>query len=280
MVSYEIPRQIERTVASLSPALQRGVDADEYELIVVDNGSSSPPDRSACEATGAPVRWLALPDGAPSPARAINVGIRAAQAELVGAMVDGARLASPGLLRAALLAARLAARPVILTHGFHLGEDWQQRTAARGYDERAEEELLASCGWTDDGYRLFEVSVPGASSRDGWFDLPYESNCLFMPPAMWRELGGFDERFESPGGGLVNLDVMVRACALPGAQPILLVGEATFHQVHGGVTTGAEVSAVWEAQHDEYVRLRGRPFARPDARPWHFGLRPPPAPRR
>jgi hypothetical protein len=187
-------------------------------------------------------------------------------------MVDGARLASPGLIRGALLASRLDERAIVLTHGYHLGSEPQQRAVASGYDERSEAALLAEAAWEEDGYRLFDISVLSPSSRHGAFAMPYESNALFMPTEMWQELGGYDEAFTSPGGGLVNLDVLARACALPSAKPVILLGEGTFHQVHGGYTTNSPVSR-WEAQHEEYVRLRGMPFRRPEAEPWLFGLR-------
>ena len=64
-----------------------------------------------------------------------------------------------------------------------------------------------------------------------------------MRREMWDELGGYDEAFASPGGGLVNIDTLVRALELPGALPVLMIGEATFHQVHGGVTTNREPDA-------------------------------------
>jgi hypothetical protein len=274
IVAYEMQREIVQTVRSLSPAMQRGVAATHYELIVVDNGSGGQPDREACERFGARIRWLNMERSWPSPAAAINQGIREARAPLVGAMIDGARLASPGLLHNALLASRLAHRPVIATHGFHLGTQVQQRAVAAGYDEQAEDELLDRVDWTRDGYRLFEISVPGESSRDGWFELPAESNALFMPTEMWSELGGYDEAFRLPGGGLVNLDLFARACELVNSQVVLLYGEATFHQVHGGVSTNSRVSR-WEEYHREYVRLRGKEFRRPDAPAVYLGTRPP-----
>ena len=58
-----------------------------------------------------------------------------------------------------------------------------------------------------------------------------------MRENLWNVLGGFDERFRSPGGGFVNLDTLSRAVALPGITAITLLGEGAFHQVHGGIAT-------------------------------------------
>ncbi len=270
LVAYDMRRELPRTIRSLSPPMQRGVDASDYELIVVDNGSAEPPDREECEALGARIRWLRIDDALPSPASAINRGIAAATAPLIGVMIDGARLATPGVLRYALLAADLHPRPVVATVGFHLGPDLQRRAIKAGYDRDAEDALLDGVDWTGDGYRLFDVSVFAGSSSEGWFSPPKESNALFMPAELWEELGGFDERFITPGGGFVNTDTFARACELPDSRLIILLGEGTFHQIHGGVATNSPVVRRTEFR-EEYERLTGREPAAPDVQPVYLG---------
>ena len=45
-----------------------------------------------------------------------------------------------------------------------------------------------------------------------------------------------------PGGGYVNLDFFERVANAPGVNLVTLLGEGSFHQVHGGTTTnGAEI---------------------------------------
>ena len=90
---------------------------------------------------------------------------------------------------------------------------------------------------------------------------------------LWDELGGFDERFLAPGGGLVNLDTYQRACGLPDSQLVVLLGEGTFHQVHGGVATNALVSPA-AAFHEEYAAIRGKPFRVPEVSPLYLGRMP------
>ena len=270
IAAYNMSREIVRTIRSLSPEMQRGVDADDYELIVVDNGSEEPIDRDACARFGARLRWIDVERPTPSPGPALNLGIARAQAPLVGAMVDGARLASPGMIRHALMASRIHPRAVIATLGFHLGHEPQQQSVASGYDEEAEDALLEEIDWTEDGYRLFDVSVLAGSSRGGWFRTPAESNALFMRAPLWKELGGYDERFSLPGGGLVNLDLFARACRLPRTRLVVLLGEATFHQVHGGASTNTADSR-WDEYHEEYVRLSGHDFEVPSVPALYLG---------
>jgi hypothetical protein len=270
IVSYNMVRELPRTLRSLSPSMQRDITPGSYEVIVVDNGSTTPFDEDACR------RWLPdmilrrLPVGSPSPVKAVNLGIGLARGELIGVFIDGARLASPGLLSTALAASRLHDWPVIGTIAFHLGPDVQMRSVPNGYNQQVEDALLARSGWENDGYKLFEISALAGSSEKGWFVLPSESNSVFMKSRHWARLGGYDPAFASPGGGYANLDLWKRACSVLEGQPIMLLGEATFHQVHGGVATNSAKPPTAEFK-QEYFRLRGESFSAPRRKPWIVG---------
>jgi hypothetical protein len=47
-----------------------------------------------------------------------------------------------------------------------------------------------------------------------------------------------DERYNDYGGGYANLDLYLRLLQVPDTPAYLLYAEGTFHQFHGGVTTG------------------------------------------
>lgn len=262
-------RELPRTLRSLSPRSQVGVEAADYEVIVVDNGSADPVDSSLAAAFGGTIRIERIDDASPSPARAANAGLRLAEAELVGLIVDGARLASPGLLRGALRGARVADRAVVTAPAFHLGDVPHKRAAEVGYDQAAEDDLLAGCGWEDDGYRLFEISTLAGSSGRGLFGPMGESSSLFCSAEMWQELGGLDERFALPGGGLVNHDLYLRACALPDMELVVLLSEGTFHQYHGGASTSGRHS--WDEMHADYEAIRGETHHPPSTSPVFVG---------
>jgi len=68
----------------------------------------------------------------------------------------------------------------------------------------------------------------------------FESNCLFLKKSLFEKLGGVDEAFSFPGGGLINLDTFKRAVETPGVTPIQVIGEGSFHQLHGGLTTNSD----------------------------------------
>lgn len=273
VIAYNMARELPRTLQSLSPACQRDVDADAYEVIVVDNGSTVPFDEELCRRLCPNADIHVMRDARPSPVAAINHGLSLARGELVGVMIDGARMASPRLVATALEAARLHERPVIGTLAFHLGPDVQMRSVANGYDQQVEDALLASVDWVADGYQLYSISVFAGSSSRGWFVLPAETNALFLHRTHWQELGGYDPAFVSPGGGLVNLDTWSRACSDPTGQVMLLLGEATFHQVHGGIATNSTRSR-WDEFHEEYVRIRRAPYRAPTGTPLMVGRLP------
>jgi hypothetical protein len=266
--SFDMGRELPRTLFSLSPDYQ-GIPADEYEVVLVDNGSAKPPCAEDFDHLGLDLTVLTTPLASPSPAAAINRGIAVASGEIVCVYIDGARIASPGLLRAAREALAISPRAVVASRGRYLGFAPQRTSIVEGYDQIVEDALLASSGWETDGYRLFAVSIFDESSRDLWTDPIAETNSFFARRTLLAELGGLDERFVTPGGGLVNLDLWARACELPDAQPIVLMGEATFHQIHGGAATTAPEEAL-EELFAEYERLHGRPYERaePPLRFW------------
>jgi hypothetical protein len=270
VVSYNMARELPRTLRTLSPSMQRDIAADDYEVIVVDNGSTQPFDEAECR------RWLPeviihhMDDPTVSPVPAINKGLAMARAELIGVCIDGARMASPGLLATALMASRLHDWPVIGTLAFHLGHELQRENIRNGYDQAREDALLASSGWEEDGYRLFDISVFAGSSAGGWFVLPNETNALFLKASHWRRLDGYDPSFLSPGGGLSNLDIWARLCADPLCGVCMLLGEATFHQTHGGIVTNS-LQPPHEQFHAEYQRIRGHPFRSPTRRATYIG---------
>ena len=55
--------------------MQQGVSPDDYEIIVVDNGSSSAIDEEACSQWGGNLRFHRMPNPQTSPTFAINAGL-------------------------------------------------------------------------------------------------------------------------------------------------------------------------------------------------------------
>ena len=270
VVAWNMPRALPRTIRSLSPAMQIGIDGGDYEIVIVDNGSTRRFDKEQCTRWGGRVRFLDVAAPTVSPCSAANLGLKAAEGDLIGVLIDGARLASPGLVAHALRASQLHRRAVVTTLAFHLGYAAQVQNILNGYDESVEDRLLESADWTGNGYRLFGVSRFAASSAAGWFGPISESNAVFMRRELWQELGGYDEGFVTPGGGYCNLDTYARACELTDSPLVRLLGEGTFHQVHGGIATNSlnGPNPEWP---QEYARLRGHPWRNPTKPPLLIG---------
>jgi len=270
LVCYEMNREIPRTLRSLAPAYQRDCPTGRIQVILIDNGSAEPPRREEFEYLGLDLTVQSWPEPTRSPVAALNHGLSLAAAPLIGAWIDGARMASPGLIDACIRAARLHPRPVVSTPNYHLGPALQYFSPDSGYDQTEEDRLLESIGWPEDGYRLFEIST--SDMRGGDRGPLLESNAFFMTREMWDEHGGFDPAFTGPGGGIANPDAFIRACELPGAQLIRVRGEATFHQYHGGVSTSPRYGAetVLKRGGKEYFRLRRKPLGLVRTPGWLF----------
>lgn len=282
VVVHNIPRQARRTLLSLSPGYQRHIGRDEYEVIVVDNGSTPPLDETELRALNGPFRLIRLDPAPPSPARALRLGLEAARGEVIGAMIDGARIVTPGLLHFAFHGAQLYEKAVVATLGWYVGADLQRWSMQSGHNAASDDRLLDSIGWPGDGYRLFEIGTMDESSIDGWVQPIAESNALFLKREMWEAIGGIDERFDMPGGGCLNLHLLREAMDQPGARLVILAGEGTFHQFHGGIATNAPWDAFVPRVYawlDQYEALTHRKWEAPTAHdpPTYIGVIPRPA---
>lgn len=273
VVFHDMAREAPRTLHTFSTAYQRGVTAADYEVIAVDHGSRMPLDERLVRGHGPQFRLVSHPVGTvpPSPAAAINAAVRGSSGSAVAVCIDGARMASPGIVRHMLAALDAWADPVVATLGWHLGPKLQNLSMLEGYDQAAEDRLLDTIDWRHEGYDLFTVSCLAGSCGGGWLLPITESNCLAMHRSSYERIGGFDERFLCPGGGLVGLDFFKRASEST-SDLVLLLGEGTFHQFHGGVATNAPLEVhPYESFHTEYQRLRGEPFAPPNVKPSYLG---------
>jgi hypothetical protein len=260
VVCYKMDGQIGNTLRSLLPPYQQKIKKSDYEILVVDNGSPKPlPEETWRLASN--VRYLHIPPGeaSPNPGVAINRAARKSQGEALGVMIDGARMVSPGVLAWGLRLLGVGPRGLVEVRSWHLGPKFQPESILEGYNHEVEKQMLLESRWWENGYRLFDISAASAQTRDGFAGRAQESNCLFMSRALFDGIGGYNEAYAEPGGGLVNLDFYARAVAAA-AHAYTMLGEGTFHQVHGGAATGLTEAQLKEARarwSDESTRLRG-----------------------
>lgn len=262
LIAYDMAREIPRTLQGLSRTYQHGAGELEYEVLLVDNGSPVPLDPASWSHVDVPVRLITMTEISHSPARAINVALGAASGEIVALMIDGAHILTPGVFRMALASFAAYDNPVVATRYFWLGPDAQNDSITRGYSKEVEDQLLSSINWPEDGYRLYEIGTPlrAGAENINWLNRMFESNCLFMMKSLFDEIGGADERFNAAGGGLINSDIFKRAADMAGVTPVQLIGEGSFHQLHGGTTTNVSAEqrdARIEEFRRQYAEIRG-----------------------
>ena len=223
-------REAVRTLYSLTTKYQIGINEGEYEVIVLDSNSAEPLNSAWVESIQSNFTYQYVESLRPTPCRAMNVGIEMAAGDKVVCMIDGARILSPGILSKMIKANRLFGKPFVQTIAMHIGDKYQNDSLLEGYNQKVEDELLATIDWQKNGYQLFNISCLAASSKKGFlYPLP-ESNCFSVAKDKLVAIGGFDEDFRTKGGGFVNHDVLRKMLQDPSIQPVTLLGEASFHQ--------------------------------------------------
>jgi cephalosporin hydroxylase len=268
VVFHNMRREAARTLRSLSRSYQEGIDDVTYEVLAVDNGSSPEQrlDEPFVTAFGPEFRLIDMgPDAPPSPVFALNRGIAEGRGRNFALMIDGAHVVTPGVIRYALMALANHAPAIVATRQWFVGPGQQGAAMQDGYDQEFEDRLFDRIKWPRAGYRLFEIGH-FIGDRD-WLDGMSESNCLFVPRALLRQVGGFDEGFDEPGGGYANLELYERLGSAPDVTVCSMLGEGSFHQIHGGTTTNQPDPEQRRARvfgyGAKYAELRGKPFKGP-----------------
>lgn len=273
VVVYRMQRQAENTIYSLSAQHQWNVDERDYEIIVVENRSPSILGEERARALGANVRYFLRDEPGVSPVPALNYGVSQARGTVLGLMIDGARMVTPRVLEYALMACRLHDRPLVVVPGYHLGHERQFLTAREGYDEEAEQALLAPTDWRRTGHKLFDVASFDDTTLNGFLNPLLESTCLFCAKACYEEIGRADERFDLAGGGIVNLDLFELLCRLERTKLFVLWGEGSFHQYHGGTSSKSadDREELLETFRAQYRTIRGRDYSTYEREPLALG---------
>jgi len=264
VIVYNMRREAARTLRSLSREYQQSIDDLNYEVIVIDNGSSAPLAKGEVEALGDYFHYHYLADASTSPAHAINYGVGQAKGEFVAIMIDGAHILTPGLLHYANVALKQYPQPVVVAGYWFLGPGQQWQLAEQGYTSADEDKLFEQIDWPANGYELFLIGEEIGGRH--WLHAFFESNCLFMRKSLFETIGGADERFDMPGGGFLNADLYREAAEYGGAQVVAILGEATFHQFHGGTTTNvseSEKDRLVASYHEQYRKIRGDEYRLP-----------------
>ena len=186
VVSYNMNRELQRTIYSLSADFQRDISRDEYEVILVDNGSKNPPTLEDFAGLDIDLTILHQENPTRSPVAAINTAINKSSGQTIGVFIDGARILSPRVLATAREGLCVSDRSIVAIRGRYLGSKFQRDSTAEGYDKEVEDNLLGASEWEAHGYRLFNISVFDESSGPTWYDPIAETNCLFMGRSLWR----------------------------------------------------------------------------------------------
>jgi len=260
-IFHNMQREAPRTLYSLSSQYQQTSDDFNYEVIAIDNASSQALQSSEVERFGSSFSYHYYQTDSVSPVAAINHGASIATGEYLMILIDGARILSPGIINTAMRIAPVYEQPFIYTLGLHLGPSIQNLSIEEGYCQRVEDQLLADADWKNNGYCLFDISALAGSSGKGYLGTINESNCFIMRRDNFHALGGMNSAFQTPGGGLVNLDFFQKVCQASGSTPILLLGEGSFHQIHGGVATNVKrEDHPMESFREEYQSIYNKPY--------------------
>jgi glycosyltransferase involved in cell wall biosynthesis len=237
VIGYKMPGQLANTLFTLSAGYQLGVAEQDYEVIVVENASNDNFDESILPSLGGNFHFFRREEAASTPVPAVNFAFERCRGKAIGLMIDGARMITPRVIQYVLASQRISNQFFTVVPGYHLGAQAQHLNVSSGYNEATEKKLLDSTNWRNNGYELFSIADISGANPNGYLQPIMECNCMFASAASYKKIGYADKRFTQRGGGAINLHMFRSLGLLEENKYIVLPGEGSFHQYHGGVTT-------------------------------------------
>ena len=141
IVFYNMIREAKRTLFSLTLDYQENINIQDYEVIVIDSGSTEPLDKKWVETIQSNFRYFFVDSKHPSPCGAMNFGIEMSRSNTVVCCIDGARILTPNILSLMIKSQKLFDYPFVYTVGLHVGDKQQNYAIEDGYGQEVEDEL-------------------------------------------------------------------------------------------------------------------------------------------
>ena len=272
IIFHNNQREAQRSLFALSKKYQKNIEGLDYEVLCVDSNSSEPLNPDNFKDLGDQFKFHRFTTDNPSPADAMQFGIDQAQSEHLCIMIDGAHIITPNVFNYFRKISSFDPSYFIYTHPFHLGEYYQNDNMMHyGYNQEVEDKLLEAVNWKEDGYALFDISNYGQSNGPFMANI-FESNCLFISKTNLKHIGGLNTKFVTKGGGFINLDLFKRCVENHALKTTALLGEASFHQFHGGTSTNAKRESLIQLTfRKEYAEIIGKPYSGPIYNPSLYG---------
>ena len=275
LLCYDMRNEVKNTLLSLEAKYQN-FDQDLYEVLVLENPSGNELNKDDIDLLPDNFHYFLNKENQPL-TKAMNFLATKATGGYFLLLVDGARILSKGILRSCNQARQISKKSIVAFHGFHLGQFAQQFSVKQGlYSKEAEEGFLNDINFPNNPDALFNNACFAGSSKSGYLFQMAESNCLFLPKVLWDCVGGFDERLNALSGGLANLDLYSRVLEQKEYPLFFVLGEGTFHQLHGGDTTSSTGNK-FEEYKQEFTEKTGKKWCFPERRDYQLLGRIPPS---
>lgn len=268
ILCYDMAEEVKNTLLSLTPEYQTE-EKDNYEVLIAENPSPNNLSNIDFSEYGADISYFRNKENIPL-TKALNDLATKAKGEYLIVIPDGARLLSSGIIKYCKQAIKIEEKSIVAFHGFHLGLYPQQISLKENlYSKEQERSFLRDINFPKNPDALFFNACWAGSSKTGSFFQMAESNCLMLPKLLWDRLGGYDQRLDSPSGGLANLDLYSRAVSDKNHKLFFVLGEGSFHQLHGGDTTNSDVDK-FSIYKSEYLKKTGSEWKFPNRHNYEY----------